>query len=188
VTVVGGLSRRGRAVDVDALYARHHDHLLLFLVRRTADADVALDLWAETFAQAVAGQHRFRGTTEGEAAAWLYSIARRQLALYLRRGSAERRALQKLGLERPPDHQELLAEIEERARLDVLRSELAVALATLSEPVRDAVRLRVVDEQPYPEIARTLKISEQAARARVSRGLAALAGVLDTTHSLEGTA
>ena len=138
--------RRGRALDVDALYARHHDDLRLFLVRRTADAEVALDLWAETFAQAVAGHHRFRGTSEGEAAAWLYSIARRQLALYLRRGSAERRALEKLGLERPTADEELLAEIEERARLDVLRSELAVALATLSEPVREAVRRRIVED------------------------------------------
>ena len=184
--MVKGLSLRGRAVDVDALYARHHDDLLLFLVRRTADAEVALDLWAETFAQAVAGHHRFRGTSEAEAAAWLYTIARRQLALYLRRGSAERRALEKLGLERPPADQELLAEIEERARLDVLRSELAVALATLSEPVREAVRRRVVDEQPYPEIARALKITEQAARARVSRGLSALADVLES-HPIQGT-
>jgi RNA polymerase sigma-70 factor (ECF subfamily) len=183
---VKGLIGRGHEVDVDALYARHHDDLLLFLVRRTADAEVALDLWAETFAQAVAGHHRFRGTTEGEAAAWLYSIARHQLALYLRRGTAERRALERLGLERPPADEQLLAEIEQRAHLDVLRSELGVALSTLSEPVREAVRRRVVEEQPYPEIARALKITEPAARARVSRGLAALAEVLET-HAVEGT-
>jgi RNA polymerase sigma factor (sigma-70 family) len=170
---------------VDALYARHHDELLLFLVRRTADAEVALDLWAETFAQAVAGQSRFRGSTDAEAAAWLYSIARHQLAFYVRRGKAERRALERLGLERPPADEELLAEIEQRAQLDVLRSELSVALATLSDPVREAVRLRVVEERAYPDIARSLRITEQAARARVSRGLATLADVLDT-HAIQG--
>src|SRR3954470_22438411 len=85
------------AMDVDALYAKHRDALLVFLVRRTADTEVALDLWAETFAQAVASRRRYRGTTEAEAAAWLYAIAKRQLALYYRRGKAEQRALQRLG-------------------------------------------------------------------------------------------
>jgi RNA polymerase sigma-70 factor (ECF subfamily) len=41
------------------------------------------------------------------------------------------------------------------------------------------VRLRVVDELPYPDVAARLGISEQAARARVSRALRALAGALD---------
>jgi RNA polymerase sigma factor (sigma-70 family) len=171
--------RRGGELDLDALYSRHHDDLLLFLARRTADVEIALDLWSETFAQAVAGRSKFRGTTEAEAVGWLYGIARRQLARYFRRGYAERRAMQRLGLERPPADEELLADIAHRARLDAMRAELSAALASLSEPVREAVRLRVVDELPYIEVAQSLSISEQAARARVSRGLAALADVLE---------
>ena len=174
---------RRTGLDVDALYARHNDELLLYLVRRTADVEVALDLWSETFAQAVAGRAKYRGKTEAEAAAWLYSIAKNQLARYLRRGYAERRAMQKLGLERPPADDELVADIWQRAQLDATRAELSAALATLSEPVREAVRLRVVDERPYVEVARRLKISEQAARARVSRGLTALAEVLEVART-----
>jgi RNA polymerase sigma-70 factor (ECF subfamily) len=165
-------------MDVDALYARHRDALLVFLVRRTADTEVALDLWAETFAQAVASRRRYRGTTEAEAAGWLYTIAKRQLALYYRRGKAEQRAMHKLGLERPPATPELLEEIESRAGLEDVRRELGEALAQLSDNVRDAVQLRIVDELPYADVARSLQISEQAARARVSRGLAALADFL----------
>jgi RNA polymerase sigma factor (sigma-70 family) len=175
-------------MDVNALYGRHREALLVFLVRRTADTEVALDLWAETFAQAVAGARRFRGNTEAEQAAWLYTIAKRQLALYYRKGTAEQRALRKLGLERPPADQTLLHEIEERAQLDDLRRELAAALAKLSDPVRDAVRLRIVDELPYETVARELRISEPAARARVSRGLAALAEHLDPLAIREATA
>jgi RNA polymerase sigma factor (sigma-70 family) len=174
---------RKPGLDLDALYARHHDELLLYLVRRTADVEVALDLWSETFAQAVAGRRKYRGSTDAEAAAWLYSIAKNQLARYLRRGYAERRAMHKLGLERPPAGEELLADIWQRAQMDVMRAELAAALATLSEPVREAVKLRVVDERPYGEIARRLEISEQTARARVSRGLSALAEVLEPARS-----
>jgi RNA polymerase sigma factor (sigma-70 family) len=173
---------RRTGLDVDALYERYHDELLLYLVRRTADVEVALDLWSETFAQAVAGRGKYRGRTEAEAAAWLYSIAKNQLARYLRRGYAERRAMQKLGLERPPADDELVADIWQRAQLEATRAELSAALATLSEPVREAVKLRVVDERPYLEVANRLKITEQAARARVSRGLTALAEVLEVAR------
>ena len=168
-----------RRLDVDALYARHREPLLMFLARRTADPEIALDLWAETFAQAVAGRHRYHGTSDEEAAGWLYGIARRQLALYYRRGRIEQRALARLHLEREPAPPELLAEISDRAGLSELRAELADALARLSPSVREAVHLRIVHELPYPDLARDLGITEQAARARVSRGLAKLAELLD---------
>jgi RNA polymerase sigma factor (sigma-70 family) len=171
--------RKPGGLDIDALYVRHRDALLTWFVRRTADTQTALDLWAETFAQATAGRRRFRGSSDEEAAAWLYAIAKRQLALYHRRGSAEQRALGRLGLERPEAGEELIAEIEQRAGLDELRREVAVAIATLSEPVRAAVELRVVNELDYPTVAGTLGISEPAARARVSRGLLALAAAMN---------
>ncbi len=173
--------------DIEALYARHREPLLLFLARRTADPQVALDLWAETFAHAAAGRRRFRGRSEEEAAAWLYGIARRQLAMYYRRGRSERRALDRLKLERPPADPGVLAEIARRAGLAELRSELEAALAQLSPAVRDAVQLRVVDELSYPDVSRRLGISEPAARARVSRGLAALADLLDARTMQEAT-
>jgi RNA polymerase sigma-70 factor (ECF subfamily) len=83
-----------------------------------------------------------------EAAAWLYGIARNQLARYYRRGTIEKRALRRLELERPPVDEALVAEIERRAGMDAMRRELAAALATLSEPVRRAVELRVLGELP----------------------------------------
>jgi RNA polymerase sigma-70 factor, ECF subfamily len=109
----------------------------------------------------------------------LHAIARRQLALYYRRGRIEQRALARLHLEREPATPELIAEISERAGLSELRAELADALARLSPGMRAAVQLRIVDELPYPDLARSLGITEQAVRARVSRGLAKLAELLD---------
>jgi RNA polymerase sigma factor (sigma-70 family) len=177
-----------RELDIAALYARHRDELLLFLVRRTADPEVALDLWAETFAQALTARRRYRGTTDEEAAAWLFSIARRQLSRFYRRGSAERRAMQRLGIERPVLDRDTEAELLRRAGLEDLRRQLSGAMAALPEDARAAIALRIIDELPYPDIAVRLAISEQAARMRVSRGLRALAHVLDpqtTTEALE---
>ena len=175
-------------LDVDVLYAKHREALLTWFVRRTADTQIALDLWSETFAQVVAGRRRFRHRGEDETAAWLYTIAKRQLARYHRRGDAERRALRRLGVERPDADDVLVAEIERRAGLDSLRRDVAAALATLSDPVRAAVELRVVRELDYPDIAGRLGISEPAARARVSRGLLALASAVDASTTKEALA
>lgn len=166
-------------LDISALYRQHGEALLLFFVRRTADPELALDLWSETFAQALSGKRRYRGRDDEQATAWLYAIGRRQLALYYRRGYAERRAMTRLGIERPAAAAVVEAEIIRRAGLGELRRELAAALATLSEDTRRAVQLRVVEERSYADVARELSVSEQAARARVSRGLRALGDILD---------
>lgn len=174
-------------LDVSALYARHRDGLLAYFVRRTSDTDVALDLWAETFAEAVRSRRRYRGTSDEEAAGWLYAIARRQLAMYYRRGYAERRALDRLGIERPPADELVEAEIVRRAGLTELRRELAVAVATLNDDTRAAIELRVIDELSYADVAARLAITEATARARVSRGLRSLAQILDLDAVTEAT-
>ena len=165
-------------LDLRALYEDHRDDLLAYLARRTADPEVALDLLAETFAQAIASQKKFRAG--GDPVGWLYGIAKKQLALYYRRGRIEQKALKRLDIERHPPSPEVVAEIAHRAGLEQLRGELQAAMAVLSPSTRDAVRLRVVDELSYGDLADRLGISEGAARARVSRGLSALAGALDT--------
>ena len=167
------------APDITALYDRYGDDLLVFLVRRTADPELALDLWAETFAQAIVGAGKYRGSTDAEAAGWLYGIAKNQLRHYYRRGKAQQRAMAKLGLERPPLGPQTELEILERAGLAEVRAELAQAVAALSTDLREAIALRVLDERPYPDVAHRLGISEQAARTRVSRGLRQLADALD---------
>ena len=177
-----------RRLDMGALYVRHRDELLAFFVRRTSDTEVALDLWGETFAQALAGRGRYRGGTEEEAGAWLYGIARRQLARYYRRGSAERRAMTRLGIERPTINRDTEAEIIHRAGLHEVRQAIAAGVAMLPEDTREAVTLRIVDELSYPDLAARLAITEQAARQRVSRGMRTLSRVLDTqtlTEALE---
>lgn len=174
------------APDIALLYDRHGDDLLVFLVRRTADPEVALDLWAETFAQAVVGARRYRGgRDEAETAAWLFGIGRNQLRHYYRRGKAQQRAMQRLGLERPPLGPQTEAELLERAGLAEVRAELARAVAALSTDLSDAVRLRILQDLSYPDVAQRLGISEQAARARVSRALRQLATALDPTDLKE---
>lgn len=165
--------------DFSAFYAEYAERVLLFHARRCLDAELAVDLMAETFAEALASRRRFRGTSEGEAAAWLFGIARKQLASFFRRGRAERTALKRLGIQVPDVAEDDLARIEALADIDAMRDQVADQLARLSPEQRNALRMRIVDELEYPELARRLHVSEDAARARVSRGLRKLAAALD---------
>jgi RNA polymerase sigma-70 factor, ECF subfamily len=162
-----------------ATYDRESRSILLFIARRTLDAEIAVDLTAETFAQAYRGRHTFRGTTADEERAWLFTIARRQVARYHRRGRVERKALEALAATVPEIHEDDVREIEEAAGLGPLRGALHHELKRLSPAQREALRLRVVEERPYPEVADELGVSEQTARMRVSRGLRALARALE---------
>jgi len=172
------------ALDADQLgaaYARDARRLLVWFTRRTYDAQLAVDLVAETYARAFEGRRRFAADA-GDAdavAAWTWGIARHVLQDALRRGGRERRALRRLGVQAPVLTDEEQARVEQLAELGALRTAVAAALAELSEEQREAVRLRVVAELGYPQIAARLGISEQAVRARVSRGLRALGAALE---------
>jgi RNA polymerase sigma-70 factor (ECF subfamily) len=99
----------------------------------------------------------------------------------------ERKAVERLGVRVPQvsadDHERIL----ELAGLTELRERVAAAFSDLSDDHRDALRLRVIDERTYPEVAAALGVSEQTARARVSRGLRRLADALEMTTVSEAT-
>lgn len=173
---------------IAAAYDRDARRLLVWLTRRTYDAQLAADLLGETFARAYAERRRFRGDDADDVSAWIFGIARNLLHDALRRGGAERRALARLGVEGVVLAEDEQERIERLADLGELRTAVVAALAELSDEQRDAVRLRVEHELGYDAIAARLGITEQAARARVSRGLRALAAALEDHRPQEGLA
>lgn len=179
---------RRSAEDPEAFtsfYEEYFKPILGHLARRVCDPDLAFDLAAETFARAFIGRSRFRGSTPEEAEAWVFRIARRQLALYFRRGNVEKWALERLRMQVPRVDPTQRAGIEQLADLAGIRHALRVELSRVPRSQRSALWLRVVEELPYVEVAERLEISEQAARARVSRGLRSLARALESRPSIE---
>jgi RNA polymerase sigma-70 factor, ECF subfamily len=160
--------------------------LLAFATRRTFDAELALDIVGETFALAFERRARFRGATREEAVGWLYAICRTVLHHQFRRRGAERRALSRLGVERPPMGEDERRRVEELAGLAELRVAVAHELERLPSDQRDAVRLRVVDELDYDDLAARLGITRETARARVSRGLRALGQAVKLMEEVPG--
>ncbi len=157
--------------DMERMYRTQSRGLLRYLTRETLDPEVALDLLTETFLAAYKDRRRFHGATPEDEEAWLRGIAKNRMREFWRRGKIERRGLDRLKVQlRPPTTAEL-DRVEELADLGPIRARVATALDRLTEDHRHAVQLRVVQELPYDEVAAQLNVSEDVARARVSRGL-----------------
>jgi RNA polymerase sigma factor (sigma-70 family) len=169
--------------DPDAfreLYDRYADRIHAYFARRTGDRDAALELTAETFAQAWLVRARFRDEADGSAAPWLFGIARNVLLMTLRRGALERRAAERLGVLERLDRPSTSSVMPDETWADG-SDEL---LDSLPAAQREAVRLRVLDDYDYAEVAAALGTTAPAARVRVHRGLAALRARLSTSKEL----
>jgi RNA polymerase sigma factor (sigma-70 family) len=160
--------------DPDAfreLYERYAEAVREYFVRRTGSRATALDLTAETFAQAWFVRARFRDEANGSAAPWVYGIARNVLLMSVRRGAIDQRATERLGLQERLDRPQ---GVEDPVPAGTWADGADELLDTLPADQRDAVRLRVLDDLEYSDIARALGTTPGAARVRVHRGLKAL--------------
>ena len=157
-----------------AVYRRHCMAIDAWLRKETGSPDVAAELTAETFAQAWFGLRRFKGTADGDAGRWLFGIARNLSRQYFRSNRVEASARSKLGIAasapEPDAHDSITA--------DMTAPELLAAVNLLPVHERDALRLRVISQLPYREVAGRLDCTENAARLRVSRALRTLRSAL----------
>ncbi|HEY6605232.1 MAG TPA: RNA polymerase sigma factor [Gaiellaceae bacterium] len=162
----------GAKTDASAfreLYDRYAERIHRLHLARSRDRDAALDLTAETFAQAWLSLDRFRDLADGSASPWLYAIARNVLVTSVRKRTLERRASDRLGV-LVARERESHAPAPEVGWIEGLDEELA----SLSPELREAVRLRVLDDLPYADVAAATGTTVGAARVRVHRGLSAL--------------
>jgi len=162
--ILGSLRRSPERFTV--LFDRYFDPLTAFFASRVQDQAAAADLCAETLAAVLVAAPTF-DPSHGSARQWVFGIARHKLYDYWRELRVSQEALTRCGVD--------LAAVayDDLDRIDVQtdRSALWQALRRLPTDLRDAVRLRVVDELPYDDIAASLGIRAGTARVRVHRGL-----------------
>ena len=140
-----------------AFYERYAERVYGYHLRRAREPEAARDLTAETFAQAWLSRRRFRDRAGGTAGPWLFAIARNVLVSSVRKQQLERSACERLGI-----------------LVEAVADPDDTWLDGLLEDIPDAVRLRVVDELDYEDVARALGTTPAAARVRVHRGLTSL--------------
>lgn len=167
-----------RGGDRDAFgtfYVRHRDGVLGYLGRRVRDPEAAADLMAETFASALVAVLDPGRPLPQTPVAWVYTIARNLLVDARRRGTVDSAARRRLGLEPlelDDDDLDRIAEIT--AAADMVHA----AATALPEHAWEILRARVLDEEPYADLACRLRCSEAIVRKRVSRAKAHLRATL----------
>jgi RNA polymerase sigma factor (sigma-70 family) len=163
--------------DPDAicvLYDRHVARIVAAVALKCGDRETAFDVAQETFARALERGRRVKLPPDGSAWPWLWTLAKNILRDRQRRDRVDACARRRLGMAPVPFDAQAIDELIERVDAAELRALLDEALDELPADQRNAVVGRVTAELDYAELAGTLGASENAVRARVSRGLRAL--------------
>jgi RNA polymerase sigma factor (sigma-70 family) len=159
-------ARAGDADAFGAFYERHREALLGYLARRVDQPEAAVDLMAESFASALAAVRKPDRPLPAVPVAWLFLIAKNLLIDSYRRGRVEAAARRRLGIEPLVLTDDDLERVGEIAEAHDLTREVA---NVLSDDDWQLFRAHVLDEEPYPDLARSLNCSEVVLRKRVSR-------------------
>ncbi|MFD7097709.1 RNA polymerase sigma factor [Streptomyces xanthophaeus] len=155
-----------------AFYEEHIDAVLGFVTRRVADPHLAADLTADVFLAAMGSARGYR-PDRGAPVAWLFGIARNVLSGHARGLARESGALARLSGRRLLDDQDVAA-LEERIDAQRAFRELAERHAALSEPLRAALDLVVLDQLTPAEAAQALGVTRATVRVRLHRARRAL--------------
>jgi RNA polymerase sigma-70 factor, ECF subfamily len=155
-------------------YDRYASWVLSWFQRQTGSDTAALDLTAETFAQAWHASRRFQDLANGSGAPWLFGIARNLLRQYHKHNRIESAARERLGMPTAWAECEDYEAVDERMEASALAPLLRHAVRALPTEQRRALELRIVQQLDYEEVAGALGCTQNAARLRVSRALRAL--------------
>ncbi len=159
-------------------YLRNIRSITVYFFSRTRDHDDSSELAAETFAVALSNVGRY-DPAKGTPQQWLFGIARNQLKTFWRKNRVSLKTCRKLKVQMPPTADTGWQEIEVAdARLDA--DHLSKALSRVPPRSREAVRLRMLKQLDYSEIAEMLECKPATARSLVQRGLRRLADEFDS--------
>jgi RNA polymerase sigma-70 factor (ECF subfamily) len=158
----------------EALYRSSRDDVYAYVATLLRDRAAAEDVTAQAFERAYRKQRTF-DRRRGEARAWLFGIARNAALDELRR----RKRLATLSAEAPEE-----ADDGESAEVELRRTAVRTALASLSARDRELIALKFHAGLSNGELARVLGVSESAAGTRLHRVIEKLRKAChDTTFS-----
>src|SRR3954454_1634383 len=156
------------------IYERYAVWMRSWFQRQTGSETAALDLTAETFAQAWRMLRRFKDMADGSGAPWLFGIARNLLRQYHKHNRIETAARARMGLPVDWEGTEEYDAVDKPISAGTLKPAPNSAVSARPTAQQRALELRVVQQLPYEEVAGRLDCSINAARLRVSRALRAL--------------
>lgn len=164
MTQDGAQGRSLPCMAFEELYLRHHGRVLSYIRGQVRDPELAEDLAAEAFLQALRHFHSLR--RQEAALAWLLAISRRTVLAHLKRQRRELLCRQRQG-SWIPAAADPWQDLEEQELVEALRG----AVRSLAPRQRQALALRFWLQLPGPEVARRMGIEAGTARVILCQAL-----------------
>ncbi len=161
------------------LFSRHAPWLAARLRSVLAAADVE-DVLQETFLAAWRGAAGYRPV--GPVGGWLWGIARRQAALFLRRRGPAALILPAV----IPADGRYASDPAEAALSRAAIAEAVAALGPEGSPEREAWRLMYVEDRPVAEVAELMGVPVGTVKSRAHRARRLLRAALRSSEPAEG--
>lgn len=152
---------------LESFYREHVEAVQRFVARRVGTPDTAADLTADVFLAAIHAAESY-DASRGTARAWLFGIARHQIADSFRAAAKDSRA-QTAWIGSELIHSDDLQRIHERLDAEAASRELYSRLGSIPDSERAVLELVALDDLSLVEAAAALGISTIAARVRLHR-------------------
>jgi RNA polymerase sigma-70 factor (ECF subfamily) len=155
------------------LYEANYRPIFGYVLRRTANVDMAQDITSEVFIRALSNLHRYywRGIPFS---AWLYRIASNEIAACYNRNGHEKAVVSELSvsgnlLEGSPEDEVERAEQEVEKYHEYLA--VQAAIKKLPDKFQEVIALRYFEKKQLSEIAAITGRPESSVKATLYRGL-----------------
>jgi RNA polymerase sigma-70 factor (ECF subfamily) len=159
---------RGDLGAFEMLYRRHKDALFGYLLRASADREVAAELFQDVWARLIRGRDAYKPS--GRFASWLYSLAHNRLMDHFRLKRLPTETLDEEAHLPAPSHQQP----ERQTDAQFAAQRILHALANLPEEQRAAFLLKEEAGLSLEEIAEVMKVGRETIKSRLRYALAKL--------------
>ena len=163
------------AASFGKLYDLYAPSIYRYILSRTGNIQDAQDITSQTFLKVLEKLSSYHH--RGYFSAWLFSIARSRYIDHFRMRNQEEKLIATKNLESQFDILSIVIDRERMINLDHI-------LALLSEEELDLLRLRIVAELTFSEMAEILRKTEDATKKKYYRLLARLQSQLEEENEI----
>jgi RNA polymerase sigma-70 factor (ECF subfamily) len=159
------VAAKSQAGALGQLYELYYERIYRFLVHRLFNKATAEDITSSVFLTVAKSMRAFKGSTEQDFRAWIYTIAANQANAYIRKTTRRKRLMENVVAQRRAAQ----VQGDEWSQLDW--PALYAAMSRLKDEHQTIVTLRFFENMDYEEIGRIVDARPATVRVTLHRVL-----------------
>lgn len=161
------VAAKSQAGALGQLYELYYERIFRFLVHRLFNKATAEDITSSVFLTVAKSMRAFKGSTEQDFRAWIYTIAANQANAYIRKTTRRKRLMENVVAQRRA------AQVEGDSPFDGQLDwpALYAAISRLKDEHQTIVTLRFFENMDYEEIGRIVEARPATVRVTLHRVL-----------------